>query len=86
MNDQPHTHKVVVRKGYTYAVIVEYGDTTEHLDNCFGKVSEWRIRRAVRKVIRRHDRGSVRAGAQQRTLSTIAAEANARLSDAGWGK
>lgn len=67
MNAQPHAHNVEITRQYPWRLEdrdkggyqVVYGDTAVHVHR--GPLLERRLRRAVPKAIRRHDRGSVRA-------------------------
>ncbi len=88
MNDQPHTHEVAIRDRVSSlgCVFVDYGDTQSVLLARFGRVTDARVRRAIHRIVRRHDRASVEAGKRACSLAAIAAEANARLTDSTeWG-
>lgn len=73
MNDQPHTHNVKVATKYSKdgPLMVTYGDTKVYVNRGQGwfwcdrtpKVTD----RQIRHAIRRHDRGSVKAGMRERS-------------------
>lgn len=75
MNAQPHTHDVRVRRPQYpdrpgTAFTVAYGDTRVYV--CRGPFVERRVQRAVKRAIRKHDKGSIRAGiAAQREVERM---------------
>ena len=64
MNGKPHTHQVqVLTKDGHYDIPyykIKYGDTTTHAWRRL-PFRKFRLERAVKRAIRRHDRGSRRA-------------------------
>lgn len=74
MNAQPHTHEIRIERRYRSAggpLQVTYGDTTvSTIPTWHGPfnlrtnhLSDRQIRKAIAKAIRRHDKGSIKAGA-----------------------
>lgn len=73
MNGSPHYHELKVRTSYGShggALYVQYGDTKVRV-GLFGFAHKlpWgydrKLKRAITKAIRRHDEGSIRAGARE---------------------
>jgi len=68
MDSKPHTHEIKIKRQFgnrspdagSGCFVVNYGDT--NVDVRRGPFFERRMRRAVRRAIRLHDRGSVAAG------------------------
>ncbi len=86
MNGQPHTHKIEIHRRYGTAsgpIEVTYGDTRVSTLGRWGRAlyatktnspSDRRVRKAVAKAIRRHDEGSLRAGAEETRLAELRAQ------------
>lgn len=75
MNAQPHTHEVRINGDY-----VHYGDTCIHMIRWFGRrptAARWD--RLVRRVIRRHDRGTLKAAREAAAQREVQSEYNDRL-------
>lgn len=71
MNTEKHTHEIRIESNSVYTT-VEYGDTHKEVSNLrWMPFYRGRVKRAIRKVIHRHNSGSVRAG----KMATIHAKA-----------
>lgn len=73
MNEQPHIHTVEI-KDHLHYWTVAYGDQVMFPEKpWFFKRwrSQWRLARAIRRVIKRHDRGSLLAGANQERIKAV---------------
>jgi hypothetical protein len=74
MNSEPHMHRVEMRdysSGNTQRI--GYGDSRVLVYAfCFGRMpSAWRISRGVKKVIKRHDKGSQKHVKYQASLDKV---------------
>lgn len=88
MNDQPHIHAVEVRRAYgnVGSTEVKYGDTTVTIPRTYYRLpSERRVKRYIRKAIRRHDRGSLKAGRNAAQLARLQAITTTNLPTDQWG-
>lgn len=88
VNAAPHTHDPVLALRYAYRDaswdnpwVVIYGDTRVRVCNGLRTPSVRRVRRVTKIAIRRHDRGSVAAGEQERRLAEARRAATAVRSD-----
>lgn len=96
MNKEPHVHEVKIRRVYQTlpwdrggSLSVVYGDTTVEIPISHDRTPwNWLIRRTVRKAIRRHDRGSRKAGSKRAEIEAIAREMTPTIQAAkeGWGR
>jgi hypothetical protein len=73
VNDQPHVHDLVITNCRDGGTLVEYGDQALYIWcwPLFPRLTEWRVRRAARRVVLAHDRESQRAGARSRGRRAI---------------
>lgn len=89
MNAKPHTHQVgIEERPYSYRIV--YGDQTEHVGKRFAsaevcwrqrntKTLERMIQRRIKRMIRRHDRESMKAGQRTVSLGDLAGNFNSHL-------
>ncbi len=67
MNDEPHTHTLSIRRQYesinSGCYVLEYGDSRILIWR--GPFLSLRIKMGAKRVIRKHDRGSIKAGQKQ---------------------
>jgi hypothetical protein len=98
VNTQPHIHQIIIKRKYGYNTpqgpwIVEYGDTTRTLTRlgcCFIEHDDHmprkaRVQRVIRRAIRDHDKGSVKAAAKTQVPALdFVAEMNAKLESGRW--
>lgn len=93
MNEELHTHDVGIRRQWadldgTGSWVITYGDARVLVTH-WPPFREARIRRGVRRVVRKHDRGSVAAGRRRDTTDRFAeiarTEAN-RVAGEAWTK
>lgn len=78
MNGTPHTHELKVTwDRYDQAYEIAYGDTRVSVE--LGPCLAWRLNRATRKAIRKHDRGSVRAAKAAEAREALIKKVNTRL-------
>lgn len=81
MNDTPHTHEVKIERKHQFLewsragnLVVIYGDTRRKVPRSWDRVpNAFTIRRAVRKTIRHHDRGSQQLTRTQRKYLRVEA-------------
>lgn len=72
MNAKPHTHEVEIRNRTYYTI--HYGDTQKRLWRFFSnKPSLRRVEKAIRKIVREHDQGSVAAEIRQNEIDKFKA-------------
>lgn len=73
MDAKPHTHQIRIDRYYPSLqqghYEVHYGDTLVKVHQ--GPFLEWRIRRGVKRAIRKHDEGSISAGAKEQHLAEL---------------
>lgn len=90
MNAQPHTHKLDVWTGSSGSICLTYGDQEAWIYSfgILGKrrifTMERRLPRVVRRLKKRHDRASVRAGTTHATTALALAQAREYVEKAGW--
>lgn len=77
MNATPHTHDIKIRRpDHLYKIL--YGDT-----ETWARPYRWRLQkrldRSVRRAIRRHDKGSLKAGMRDTTVQTLQQAYNDKL-------
>lgn len=69
MNDQPHTHRLDIRDGRD-VVYLTYGDQQKSIGRPWA--TNGHIRRVAKRMVRRHDRQSVKAGSRDGRRQDIA--------------
>lgn len=82
MNAQPHTHEVKISRQYNNsgAWRIDYGDTRITMVNWWHFLNkEAALNKRVAKAIRRHDRGSLRAGDRTEMIQAIQTAHNEML-------
>lgn len=67
MNAQPHAHQIDIDSRSSVYTYIRYGDQTRHVDPAF-PLYGLRLRLAVRKIVKKHDQASRRAGRLERTV------------------
>lgn len=81
MNGEPHVHELKVTNPYGHLFHTVYGDTEVITDPDYPFL-KLRLRHAMRKAIRRHDRGSRRAA----NVEAIAQQAIDKPPRSKWAK
>lgn len=87
MNAQPHTHELItiVTDG---CLELRYGDTVKTKYTDVGNWSAWHLRLWLehegKKIIRRHDRGSIRAGKRQEARKKAVEHLNQVIKTKEW--
>lgn len=84
MNAHPHIHEVKITRvfGNSGSWRIDYGDTRVNMwpwTHPFNK--DKALRKKVRKAIRRHDQGSIRAGTKADITEQILVDHNSRLGE-----
>lgn len=86
MNAQPHTHRIEIEREYSNGSggwCIKYGDTRVHMINWIHFLNKkGALKRKVKKAIRQHDRGTVRAGKKAQMVASIQAVHNEVLVEA----
>lgn len=89
MNSEPHIHPIQVREEYNTffpgdGLRIRYGDTEVKVWRWFKiQPSLWRLRLAVKRAVRKHDRGSIRADKRQNRYAQV----QTMVSEPGtWGR
>lgn len=91
MDASPHTHEVVIGREWsngTGGIKITYGDTTKVIFSRLPFLKR-RTARGIRRTIKKHDRGSIRAGKRvdktNELVNTVGAKANNSLNPNKWG-
>lgn len=81
MNAEPHTHRSRIATQFSHdgPYRVTYGDTKVYVNRLLGpvcidhtpRISPRKVRRAIARAIRQHDRGSVVAGRREEHLDEL---------------
>jgi hypothetical protein len=70
MNAQPHTHKLQMDASDSY-LWINYGDQTKAISKNSGRR---KIRRVAKRMVKRHDRGSSKAGVMKLNHAKVVEE------------
>lgn len=91
MDAKPHTHQVEIKREWsngTGGIKITYGDTTKLVNSRLPFLKR-RTARGIRRAIRKHDKGSIRAGKRaDKTVAlerSVVANANSALGHNQWG-
>lgn len=88
MNATPHTHKLNLEEstgGWT-AIRVQYGDQPRHYVYTCWPGWRSRIRRVVKRLVRHHDRQSIKAGRRSNTAQQFTKDLALHERSGTWGR